>query len=42
MVSIYVLLIVFLITFLVAAAVGRRVAETHEPVRLLNTKMETL
>lgn len=42
MVSIYVLLIFFLITFLVAAAVGRRVAETHEPLRLLNTEMAKL
>lgn len=45
MVSIYVLLIVFLITFLVAAAVGcsrRRVAEAYEPFRLLNTEMEKL
>jgi hypothetical protein len=41
MVSIYVLLI-FLITFLVAAAVGRRVAETDQPVRLPNTEMEEL
>jgi hypothetical protein len=41
MVSIYVLLIVFLIIFLVASAVGR-VAETRVPVRLLNTEMEKL
>ena len=39
MVSICVLLIVLLITFLVAAAVGR-VAETQEPVRLLDTEMD--
>lgn len=45
MVSIYVLLIVFLITFPVAAAGGqarRRVAEADEPVRLLSTEMEKL
>ena len=38
MVSINVSLVVFLMTFLVAAAVGR-VAETHLPVRL-NTEMD--
>jgi hypothetical protein len=42
MVSISDLLIVFLITFLAAAAVGRRVAEPYEPVRLLNAEMEKL
>ncbi|WP_346925664.1 hypothetical protein [uncultured Arthrobacter sp.] len=42
MVSISVLLIVFLITFLAAAAAGRRGAETDEPVRLLNAEMDKL
>ena len=39
MVSINVSLVVFLMTFLVAAIVGR-VAETHVPARLLNTEMD--